>query len=306
MGLTNLLLEEISKVSGLKVEIINSLVYRNKPRYRVFLIKSESKYRKIKTPIPSLKIVQKAISQILKNKIQVHESAHAYVAGKSILTHAAIHLNQKAYFKSDISDCFGSIKSPIIRGIFIEAGYKAADAFIGTSLVTDNNTLPQGSPSSPLICNLALRGVDRSFLGLANKINAKYSRYGDDIVISGENFDYEILTLAKTIFDKFDFIMNMKKTYYSFEPKQNIITGLSISSGTMRVRKCFKRLTRQEAHFLIKNGILNFSANGDVFDPFAIDRVIGKLQWWSHVEKDAVFPKEKLKIIYRLLSEQKN
>ena len=45
--------------------------------------------------------------------------------------------------------------------------------------------LPQGAPTSPALSNLLSKRLDRRFEGLARKFEATYSRYADDITLSG-------------------------------------------------------------------------------------------------------------------------
>jgi hypothetical protein len=45
--------------------------------------------------------------------------------------------------------------------------------------------LPQGAPTSPALANLSAFGLDRRLTGLAATLDATYSRYADDLVLSG-------------------------------------------------------------------------------------------------------------------------
>ena len=45
--------------------------------------------------------------------------------------------------------------------------------------------LPQGAPTSPALANLAAFALDRRVAGLAAAVGATYTRYADDLVLSG-------------------------------------------------------------------------------------------------------------------------
>jgi hypothetical protein len=68
------------------------------------------------------------------------------------------------------------------------------------------------------------------------------------------------------------------------------LTGISISEGKAKVPKSFKREVRSRAYELVAYGLAAFR-DGESFDPFAYDRVLGKLLFWRYVEPDAQFPR---------------
>ena len=64
-----------------------------------------------------------------------------------------------------------------------EAAAIAAYWRLGSRLATPH--LPQGAPTSPALANLAAFSLDRRMSGLAEKLGARYTRYADDLVLSG-------------------------------------------------------------------------------------------------------------------------
>ena len=54
---------------------------------------------------------------------------------------------------------------------------------LGRRLATPH--IPQGAPTSPALANLAAFRLDRRLAGLASSLGATYSRYADDLTISG-------------------------------------------------------------------------------------------------------------------------
>ncbi len=59
----------------------------------------------------------------------------------------------------------------------------AADWRLGSLLATPH--LPQGAPTSPALANLVAFHLDRRLAGLAERVGARYTRYADDIALSG-------------------------------------------------------------------------------------------------------------------------
>lgn len=276
-----------------------SQVSRNK--YYVFQI--GPKKRKIKSPIPSLKLLQKSIKSILEDRLKPHPAAIAYVRNRSVLDHVAPHLGQSNFLKTDVRNCFDHVTEAMVRNIFIEAGYSYGDAYMGAKICCDEGSIPQGAPSSPLLCNLVLRPVDRTLWSFANKTECHYSRYGDDIVISGDGISYHDIPFVCSVLDKYGFPPNQEKTYFAHKPKRNIITGISISSGKMTVPRTFRRETRAMVNSIKKLGIPNtLEEELESFDPFFIDRVMGRLNWWSFVDKTAEFPRKELRLLRKQLA----
>jgi hypothetical protein len=60
----------------------------------------------------------------------------------------------------------------------------AAHHRLGRRLATPH--LPQGAPTSPALANLCAHRLDRRLTGLAAAFGARYSRYADDLVLSGD------------------------------------------------------------------------------------------------------------------------
>jgi RNA-directed DNA polymerase len=64
-----------------------------------------------------------------------------------------------------------------------EARAIAAHWRLGSRLATPH--LPQGAPTSPALANLAAFSLDRRMAGMAARLGARYTRYADDLVLSG-------------------------------------------------------------------------------------------------------------------------
>jgi hypothetical protein len=59
----------------------------------------------------------------------------------------------------------------------------ASHARLGSRLATPH--LPQGAPTSPALASLAAFGLDRRLSALAARFGASYTRYADDLALSG-------------------------------------------------------------------------------------------------------------------------
>ena len=147
----------------------------------------------------------------------------------------------------DLEDFFGSIAASRVFGIFRQCGYPEPVAHTLTGLVTNTVSrailstvprpvppplltanrrlighlahphLPQGSPTSPAIANLAAFGLDRRLSGLAVAAGGTYSRYADDLAFSwsirrsNEELDRFLALVARIVAEE-GFRVNPLKT----------------------------------------------------------------------------------------------
>ncbi|MFC0155388.1 retron St85 family RNA-directed DNA polymerase [Xanthomonas dyei] len=184
----------VSKVSSLvgvstsSCRIIARGAYR---RYKIFAIpKNNGGRRVVAQPAREVKAVQRAICQILSDKLEIHQSATAYKPGSSILANAAVHKGAKYLTKLDFTDFFGSIDGESIFHL-VESRCPDLSAAELKFIVDACTWRPQGravlcigAPSSPFLANAIMFEFDAKAFDLANRVDAKYTRYSDDIAIS--------------------------------------------------------------------------------------------------------------------------
>jgi RNA-directed DNA polymerase len=171
--------------------------------------------RPIEQPKERLKELQRWILRDILDAIPPHESAHGFTPGRSARTHAAAHVGAPAVLRFDLEDFFASIEARRVYGIFRSAGYPETVAYkltgfctnvvpldkweaqpvprglplvdayarLGRRLATPH--LPQGAPTSPALANLCAYRLDLRLSGLARRLDARYTRYADDLVFSG-------------------------------------------------------------------------------------------------------------------------
>lgn len=161
--------------------------------YRRFSIpKRGGGTRWIESPRIFLKVTQRFVLHHVLAGQPVHDAVHSFVpasqAGqqRNSITNARRHLAQPYLAKIDITDFFGSLRSRLVEEVFGDSGLVNADARrLLTRLCTRRSSLPQGAPTSPMISNLILRNFDENMSRLCGELDLVYTRYADDITISG-------------------------------------------------------------------------------------------------------------------------
>ncbi|WP_420367534.1 reverse transcriptase family protein [Curtobacterium sp. L1-20] len=168
--------------------------------------------RLLEKPMEMLRRTQRTILDELLTVLPVHDAAHGFVAGRSVVTGAALHAGQQVVLSADLTSFFASVTAPTVYGVFRTAGFAEPLAHVLTGVCThrvpphvltgmpDGGSpeeraalrrsladahLPQGAPTSPALANTALRHLDARLTGWAAAVDAVYTRYADDLTFSG-------------------------------------------------------------------------------------------------------------------------
>jgi retron-type reverse transcriptase len=117
--------------------------------------------------------------------------------------------------------------------------------------------LPQGSPTSPALANLAAFGVDRRLAGLAARFGATYTRYADDLTLSGDRTLIRkaggIVAVVEAIAADEGFRVNDAKTRVRSRAQRQLVTGLVVNERPNVKRVDYDRL-RAVLHDAATNG----------------------------------------------------
>jgi hypothetical protein len=232
--------------------------------------------RVITAPKEPLKRVQRALIVLLE-PLPVASSVHGFRRGRSIVTGAKAHVNARALISIDLSDFFHSVpRSRVERALarsleprLVEETKElsppegralvALIARLCTWPVAANKeaVLPQGSPSSPHLANLAARPLDTEIAALLRAIPGEYTytRYADDLTISAPHeIDRSLLGEVLRRVERSGFRANPEKVRIASTLKGSkhftqrlMITGLMLDPRDRSVRIPRPRLDRYRA-----------------------------------------------------------
>lgn len=202
-------------------------------RYRLALIKG----RVLSIPDNSLKAVQKSI---LKNVFNFPFSnyVHGGVKNRSIITNATVHKQQKWVACLDIRKFFPSVHYSKILSVFYQLQCSPEVAKTITHFTTYRHQLPQGSPTSPVIANLVLFNFDLRVDKLCKIKGFRYSRYFDDITISGNKPPMSICLKIVKVAEQEGFkipIDNPEKFRIIPNSQPQIVTGLIVNGKNLKI-----------------------------------------------------------------------
>lgn len=271
-----------------KLKLLYTMSNHAEKHYKVFKIpKKNGGYRTIYEPDYTLKMIQENILTNDLNERIISSYAKAYKKGLSLLDNALPHLHQKIVLKLDIKDFFPSIDFlKVYKKAFPRHIYPEAVASLLTNLVTYNNTLPQGAPTSSYISNLVLRSFDIKIGSFCQSKNIAYTRYCDDMTFSGEFNPQEIINLVKTELFKENFILNKKKIKIIKSNKDQIVTGI-VCNEKLSIPRTYKKFIRQNMYYINKYGLNNHLKYINYLDSKDyLNKLYGQILFVLQIEKN--------------------
>lgn len=279
-------LTHLSLLIGMKKKEIAYIIFgKNRKNYKTVSIpKKSGGERKISIPCTTLKFIQKWILRNILNKMEVSNFATGFEKNKSIKNNAQIHLNQECIINIDIADFFPSIDMQKVYKIFRKAGYSKSVAYCLALICIDDNKLPQGAPTSPKLANIYCKRLDCRINGLCKKYNARYSRYADDITISGNKNIKNCLEIVNNIIQEEGFTLNNKKTRIQKKGQRQEVTGLNLNSGKVTIPKKYKRELEQEIYYCKKFGVSSHLEHIQVRKAFYKEHLYGKAYFINMIE----------------------
>ncbi len=228
--------------------------------------KRSGTWRLIEAPKPRMKAIQRRILAEILNHVPPHDDAYGFVPGRSCAAAAAKHASEHVVITVDLRDFFLSTPLRRVHAVFRCLGYPHPIARALTSLCSTSTPrhvsaehcdhegcqrhlsrhLPQGAPTSPALANLAALSLDRRLAGLANRFNARYTRYADDLTFSGDETFHAranaFLKAVKSIAHDEGYALNTAKTRIMPRHTRQTVTGIVVNDHINVARTDFDAL----------------------------------------------------------------
>jgi len=251
----------LSVAIGVSPQFINSLIKKKSKYYRVFTISKGKgkKKRIIEAPKVSLKIIQSWIAYHLSSNevLDISKSAYAFIPGRNGIYEAAkIHCGSKWVLSIDLKDFFHTITIDRIVLALITIGYSESQASKLGEILTLNQRLPQGAPSSPVISNLVFKSTDALINELISEKNISYTRYADDLTFSGLSEDFDIDSFKHDVVNLLDsegWVIAEGKLHIAKVPNRLKVHGFLVHEIKPRLTRGYRNKIRAFSH-LLRNG----------------------------------------------------
>lgn len=184
-------------------EVFNS-TFHNKLKFEDFTqIKIDEEFRFINSThrqlyaaSAKLKKIHRFINGSILEYAKFNDNVvFSYRKGVSIREAVEKHTANGYFFQTDIKNFFGSITGNVVMDVIENQLHDAPISDLHDyndllfSLLVINNQIPAGFSTSPILSNLCLFNFDNALEEYCLNHDLIYTRYSDDIIISGNNKD---------------------------------------------------------------------------------------------------------------------
>jgi RNA-directed DNA polymerase len=269
-------LNALAVMTGYNRGFLWSLIDRPEKYYRVFHIPKGRTTRQIEAPKVALKFLQKWLSVHFARKWLPHGAAHGFVCGRSHISAARVHLGAEWVVSIDIENFFPSTPSQEVLTALTRLGYQTAGSIVAlSSLCCYNRRLAQGAPSSPVLSNIALQPLDEAIFDIAEKFHSKFTRYADDIVLSGKGSAPEnLISELEGVFESTAWRLSPQKRSVVELPQRLKVHGLLVHGEELRLTKGYRNRIRSFRHLFAQGRIVEADRR----------RIAGHLNYASQLE----------------------
>jgi len=244
-------LEGLAVCLGVSVKIISQIAAAPNRHYRHFDISKKGGGRRgIDSPRVFLRVIQWFLADYVFIHFPVHDSVHSFRRGRSIVSNAEAHRGSAFVANIDIENFFGSIGLQTVRSMLANSGFQKEESLLLAKLCCKDDVLPQGAPTSPALSNTLLYKFDQEMNLHAGNLGLKYTRYADDITISGPTRSsiVETITIAKDLLRReYGLALNEGKTRIASAHSQQRVTGVVVNQKVLPPRT-LRRQIRAMVH----------------------------------------------------------
>lgn len=230
--------------------------------YRVRQVPKRLGLRVLEIPKPRLRELQRTLLRRIVSRLDPHPAAHGFRRGRSAATFAEPHAGASVVLRADLRDFFPRVGGALVRAVFATVGYSPPVAAALADLCSTatpiaalsgiepiaagylrRRHLPQGSPTSPALSNLVLRNVDRRIAGYAVTHGLQYTRYADDLALSGDRVAAErtLWAVGRIVTDE-GFSIHPDKVRVMHAHQRQHLAGLVVNDRPQATRRDYDNL----------------------------------------------------------------
>jgi len=185
--------------------------------------------RELTVPSDALKEIQTRIYAQLLRPIGVNEAVHS-APGRSILTNARRHAGHSHLSTFDIRNCFPSVRPDRVRAGLERLGFNPGVAKLVTRLTTIGHQLPQGAPTSPALLSAVLVDFDGKLASMARRRGLTYTRYVDDLCLSGGARTENLARVVEDVFRRHRFRLHPRKRFDWGPDERHVVTKIMVNT----------------------------------------------------------------------------
>lgn len=261
--------------------------------------------RIIQEPLPNLKDIQYWILNNILNYVEVSPYAKAYRKHIGLKENLKFHKNQKKVLTLDIENFFPSIKSSLVKKIFLINGYSEIVSEYLAKLCCLKESLPQGAPTSPYISNIVMKDIDDEIGAFCVKNNIRYTRYSDDLTFSGDFDEKIVLKMVTILMKSIGFKLNNEKTQVMLSSERQYVTGI-IVNNKIQLSKEDRRNIRQTLFFIKKYGFDDHVMKIGINKRNYLNYLIGKVGFGIYLNSSDIELKGYMELLKKIQKQKQN
>jgi hypothetical protein len=237
---------------GVSAAFVRAMASRPRRYYRFFQIRKGKKVRQISAPRIGLKLVQSWIGYHLARAIQLPPNVYGFIPGVcGVLEAAAAHSGARWVYSLDLRDFFSSVSPERTERALVSLGYPPSSAAFIAGICSLDGALPQGSPASPVLSNLAFLETDQALTAIADDLGVRYTRYADDLVFSGlESPPAELCSRVRDCLTLHGWQIATEKEHMALAPARLKVHGLLVHGAQPRLTKGYRNRIRAYRHLV--------------------------------------------------------
>lgn len=177
--------------------------------------------------------------------------AHGFIAGRSPVTNAWLHVGYAVSVSMDLASWFDSVRQEQVAAALEAAGEDPALA----DRVCWRGHPAQGLPTSPTAANLAAIAMDRDIIDALATLScaARYTRYADDMTISLQTTDESVVRAVieqvRRVVERQQWTIRQDKTLIQWaRAGRRVITGVAVGPREIAVPRRVRRRLRAAEH----------------------------------------------------------
>lgn len=193
--------------------------------------KNSNEKRRITAPHNKLKMVQKRILCLLQ-KVERPEWLISGEKQKCYIDNGKAHLNSYYALTVDIKNFYDNCIREYVYQFFVQKLMTSSDvAEILTNVVTYNNIIPTGCPTSQILAFYAYMDMFNEIYDLAKQYNCNFTLYVDDMTFSSkEHFSPNVLVREiDRVLRKYGHKLKYSKVKYYGSSDNKQITGTVVT-----------------------------------------------------------------------------
>ena len=259
------------------------------------------KKRIINAPDDILKNYQYLWKSFLENvlQLQAHNAAHGYVKTRGIATLMKTHQKAKTHWnlELDFKDFFPSHNKKYLKEMLLKIyPFKFLEEELLNLLIeyaTLNDELPQGTPLSPILSNIAMVPIDYEFTNLLNTFNKKhfiYTRYSDNIYISCKlKFNpQKVIRELNNILKKHNSPLKIhpNKIKFGSHAGRNFHLGIMLNKDN---NLTIGHKKNQKFRAMLYQFIQDNVVNENYWEKVEIQKMLGLISYYKSIEKNYIY-----------------